>query len=204
MDSSPKEAIVSEWSLVGTLSQGQWSRDHKEDSEVRIVFPPSPQGAPVHPASGQLWSGGPGDMWGHVSCCPPEPSLWPPMAGPRPWGGSAPLHASDTSWQHHLPGMPSAGPASTPSTTWSAWGAWGPVGLGARLLQQWWLSRVWGPGTDGAASWALISARTGPWSHASGPALSCQNRDQHSWDIYGNSYLTMIWPSEQGLWYQDV
>ena len=116
MDSSPKEATVSEWSLVGTLIQGQWSRDHKEESEVRILFPSSPQGAPVHPASGQRWSGGPWDMWGRVSCWPPEPSLWPPLAGPRPWGDSAPLHASATSRQHHLPRMPSAGPASTPPT----------------------------------------------------------------------------------------
>ena len=53
MGSSPKEATVSEGLLVATFRQGQWSRDHKEDSEVTVGFPASPQGAPVHPALGQ-------------------------------------------------------------------------------------------------------------------------------------------------------
>ena len=50
---SPKQATVSEWPLVGTLSQG----GHQADSEVRVGPRPSPQGPPVHPALGQrvIW-----------------------------------------------------------------------------------------------------------------------------------------------------
>lgn len=124
-------------------SGGQWGKS------------PSRPSPPVHPASDKWWSGGPGDMSGAVSCWPPEPSLQPLLAGSRPWGGSDPLPASATSWQHHLPWMPSARPAPTPPTTWLAWGAWGPVAFAAWLPQQWWLSRVWGPSPEVAASWAL-------------------------------------------------
>ena len=94
-------------------------------------------------------------MWGAVSCWPLEPSLWPPLARPRPWGGSDPLPASAISWWHRPPGMPFSGPAPTSPTTWPAWGTWGPVGLDARLPQRWRLSRVWGPGPEGTAGWAL-------------------------------------------------
>ena len=128
------------------LSHGQWGKSQS--------WPPL-QGAPVHAASERRWSGGPGDIWRAVSCWPPEPSLWPLLAGPRPWGGSDPLPASATSWQHRLPGMPSARPAPTSPTTWLAWGAWGPVGFGTWLPQRWRLRKVWGPSPEGAGSWAL-------------------------------------------------
>lgn len=57
MGPAPKQATVSERPLVGTLSRGQWSSDHQADSEVRVGPRPSPQGPPVHPASGQrvIW-----------------------------------------------------------------------------------------------------------------------------------------------------
>ena len=65
MGSSPKEATVSEGLLVATFRQGQWSRDHKEDSEVRSILA-SPPGCS---SSSSL---GPAVIWGsrgHVGGC---------------------------------------------------------------------------------------------------------------------------------------
>ena len=162
MGSSSKEATTSEWPLVRTFSQVHWSRDCQVVSEVRVnpSLPPKVLQFIQPQASG--CSGGAGDMLGAVSCWPPEPLLWPLLAGPRPWGGNDSLPFSATFWQPRLPGMPSGGPVPIPPTTWPALGSWGPVGLGARLPQHWRLSRVSGPDPEGAAIWALTQPGLDP------------------------------------------
>lgn len=80
MGSSPKEATVSESLLVGVFSQGQWSNDPKEDSEVSVdpAFPPGcSSSSSLRPAV----------IWGSRRCwglCPAD--LSSPRCGPH-WPG---------------------------------------------------------------------------------------------------------------------
>ena len=174
----PKEATVSEWLLVGTTRQGQRSRGCHVDSEVRVnPGLPSRMLQFIQPqTNGDL--GASGHMWGSVSCWPSRAltvaSTGRGQALRRQWPSPRLCHllaapsALDTicktcSHTPHMAGLRSR----RASCVWR-------LAPSAMTAEQGLRTQRWG-----RCQLSSHSARTGPWrvSRASGPALSCQNRN---------------------------
>ena len=181
---------------MGPFSQwSEWNGSVRLKNEVRGGSPPSPWGHTAYPASGQQASWGSREQARAVSRAP-EPSPRP-CSGPdqalRQWWHSPPSPSLWPNGSSHLHRMQSVGPA--PWCT-AAWGACRASGVpGPWLPQQWQLSRLCGPGPEGAIGEIyLLLARSwisqgdlGP-----GPFLSDQRITSFGGGLQEHCYLTVF------------
>ena len=118
-----------------------------------------------------------------------------------------PIPISASSWQHPSAWDTFCGTCPLPHPPvpchMGNLGAWGPFGLGAWLPQQWQLSRVWGPGPEGTASWARpLLSRTRPWRGKSF-LKTCPFMSGQRITLVRDLQERVTWPPEQGIWHWD-